>query len=158
VPARDPGVDRFEIVYVGALTVHKGVPLLIDAFRRLDHSDLRLRLVGGVKTRGMRRFIERECAADARISAGPGDPLSALGAARLYVHAAYEDGFAYAPAEALACGVAVVVSEDTGMKELVDPGRTGVVVPTGDARTLAGAIEAAYRGELVRAPTRRPQA
>ncbi len=33
------------------------------------------------------------------------------------------------------------------MKELIDPGRTGLVVPTGDMRALTEAIEAAYRGE-----------
>ncbi|HEY2217620.1 MAG TPA: hypothetical protein VGH21_08985, partial [Solirubrobacteraceae bacterium] len=42
-----PSSDRFEIVYVGSLAVHKGVPLLIDAVRRLAHPDIRLRLVGG---------------------------------------------------------------------------------------------------------------
>ncbi len=65
------------------------------------------------------------------------------------MHPAYEDGFAYAPAEALACGVPVIVSEDTGMKELIDPGVTGMVLPTGDLGTLTETIEAAYRGEIL---------
>ena len=34
--------------------------------------------------------------------AGPGDPLAHLAGASLCVHPAFEDGFAYAPAEALA--------------------------------------------------------
>ncbi len=138
----------FNVVYVGSLTVAKGVPLLIDAFRRLPHADMRLVLVGGWATRGMRRFIERALAEDARISCGPADPLAHLQAARLYVHPSYEDGFAYAPAEALACGVPVLVSEDTGMKELIASPRAGRVLPTGDLEALSEAIEAAYRGEL----------
>ncbi|HTA35244.1 MAG TPA: glycosyltransferase family 4 protein [Solirubrobacteraceae bacterium] len=140
--------DTFDVVYVGSLAVHKGVPLLIDAVRRLPFDDLRLRLVGGWGTRGMRRFVERACAEDSRILAGPGDPQSQLASARLCVHPAFEDGFAYAPAEALASGVPVIVSEDTGMKELIDAPRAGLVVPTGDLDALASAIEAAYRGEL----------
>ena len=64
------------------------------------------------------------------------------------MHPAFEDGFAYAPAEALACGVPVIVSEDTGMKDLIDSPRAGLVIPTGDLDALASAIEAAYRGEL----------
>jgi glycosyltransferase involved in cell wall biosynthesis len=79
---------------------------------------------------------------------GHGDPFSALRTAALYVHPTYNDGFAYAPAEALACGVPVIVSEDTGMKDLIEPGRTGLVLPTGDVGALTQAIEAAYRGEL----------
>ena len=142
------GSGCFEIVYIGSLAVHKGVPLLIDAFRRLGHGDIRLVLVGGWGSRGMRRFIERACAADPRISVGPGDPLPHLRSARLAVHPAYEDGFAYAPAEALACGVPVIVSEDTGMKDLIDSPRSGVIVPTGDLNALAESIDAAYRGEI----------
>ena len=77
------------------------------------------------------------------------DPLPLMRSARLFVHASYSDGFGYAPAEALACGVPVIVSEDTGMKDLLaGSGGLGVVVPTGDRQALAEAIDAAYRGEL----------
>jgi glycosyltransferase involved in cell wall biosynthesis len=141
--------STFDVVYIGSLTVAKGVPLLIDAFRRIPHADMRLVLVGGWRSRGMRRFIEEARAEDPRIEVRPGDPLERLQAARLCVHPAYEDGFAYAPAEALACGVPVIVSEDTGMKELIDPGRSGLIVPTGDIDTLAETIAAAYSGEVL---------
>ena len=144
-----PPVETFNIVYVGSLSVAKGTPLLVDAVRRLPQADIRLHLVGGWATRGMRRFLQRACAEDSRISSAPGDPLPHLHAASLYVHPSYEDGFAYAPAEALACGVPVLVSADTGMKELLGGEREGIVVPTGDLDALAGAIEAAYRGEIL---------
>jgi glycosyltransferase involved in cell wall biosynthesis len=149
VPEATPNPSAtFDVVYVGSLSVAKGVPLLIDAFRRLSHADMRLVLVGGWRSRGMRRFIEEARAQDPRIDVRPGDPLEHLRSARLAVHPAYEDGFAYAPAEALACGVPVIVSEDTGMKELIDPSRNGVIVPTGDLDTLTETIAAAYRGEI----------
>jgi glycosyltransferase involved in cell wall biosynthesis len=139
----------FDIVYVGGLVVHKGVPLLLDAFARLPFPDMRLILIGGWKTRSMRRFIERARAQDPRIDVRPGDPLPHLQDARLCVHPAYEDGFAYAPAEALACGVPLLVSEDTGMKDLIERDRDGLILPTGDPAALAEAIEAAYRGEIL---------
>jgi glycosyltransferase involved in cell wall biosynthesis len=110
---------------------------------------MRLILLGGWGSRGMRRFVQRACARDARIAVRRGDPFAALPAARLSVHPSYEDGFGYAPAEALACGVPVLVSEDTGMKELIEPGRTGAIFPTDDLNALAEAIDAAYRGGLV---------
>jgi glycosyltransferase involved in cell wall biosynthesis len=144
-----PTSTTFDIVFVGRLTVTKGVPLLIDAVRRLEYADLRLHLVGGWGSRGMRRFIEEARACDSRIDVGAGDPLPHLRAARLFVHPTFEDGFAYAPAEALACGVPAIVSEDTGMKELIDAGRNGLILPTGDLSALIEAIEAAYRGEIL---------
>ncbi len=150
-PAGGPSESStFDVVYVGSLLVHKGVPLLLDAFSRLPQQDMRLVLIGGWSTRAMRRHLERARAADPRISIAPGDPLEALQRASLCVHPAYEDGFGYAPAEALACGVPVIVSEDTGMKELITPGRNGVVVATGELGLLAERIDAAYRGELLR--------
>jgi glycosyltransferase involved in cell wall biosynthesis len=141
----------FDVVYVGALTVHKGVPLLVEALSRVAFKDMRLLLVGGPKTRGMRRFLRACSARDPRIVVCPGDPLEHLRSAAVYVHPAYEDGFAYAPAEALACGVPVIVSEDTGMKELIASERDGLVVPTGSPEALAEAIAAAYRGEILAA-------
>jgi len=114
--ARDPrgpglatseGASSFDVVYVGGLTVHKGVPLLVEAFRRTaprGHAPFCSSAAG--KRAGCGAFIEQTCAEDPRVAVRPGDPLPALRRARLYVHAAYEDGFAYAPAEALACGCA----------------------------------------------------
>jgi glycosyltransferase involved in cell wall biosynthesis len=151
-PASTPkSSSTFDIVYCGSLLVHKGVPLLIDAVRRLGYDDLRLVLVGGWKTRAMRRFIQGACREDPRIGVRPGDALPWFHSARLCVHPAYEDGFAYAPAEAMACGVPVIVSEDTGMKELIEPGRDGLILPTGSVDALAQAIEASYRGEILHA-------
>jgi glycosyltransferase involved in cell wall biosynthesis len=149
-PAPEPRTSAtFDIVYVGALSVAKGTPLLIDAVRRLQHAELRLVLVGGAGTRGMRRFIERAVAGDARIEVRRGDPLRHLQAARLCVHPTYSDGFGYAPAEALACGLPVILSEDTGMKDLIVPGRDGLILPTGDLGALTEAIDCAYRGEVL---------
>jgi glycosyltransferase involved in cell wall biosynthesis len=141
--------DTFDFVYVGSLTVHKGIPLLLDAFAQLPHADARLVLVGGWKSRAMRLHIERAIAADPRVAVAPGDPLPHLRAAGAYVHPAYEDGFAYAPAEALACGVPVIVSEDTGMKDMLGQEGRGVVIATGDRDALAEAMQAAYRQELL---------
>jgi glycosyltransferase involved in cell wall biosynthesis len=150
VPDHSSGKSStFDIVYVGALTVDKGVPLLIDAVRRVPYTDLRLVLVGGWKTRAMRRLVEGAIARDSRIAVSAIDPLACLRSSRLYVHPAYSDGFSYSAAEALACGVPVIVSEDTGMKDLISTDRDGLVLPTGDLDALTEAIEAAYRGEIL---------
>src|SRR5207237_8764061 len=71
-PHRAPDSSTFDIVYCGSLLVHKGVPLLVDAFRRMPGDDLRLVLVGGWKTSSMRRFIERARREDPRISVEAG--------------------------------------------------------------------------------------
>lgn len=62
--------------------------------------------------------------------------------------AAHEDGHADVPAEAPARGVAVIVSEDTCIRELVDPPRTGLILPTDALDALTKAIAAADRGAM----------
>jgi glycosyltransferase involved in cell wall biosynthesis len=143
----EPKSSTFNVVYVGMLSVHKGVPLLIDSFRQLPHDDLRLVLVGGWGTRGMRRFVQNACAQDPRIMVRPGDPLPHLLQAGVYVHPSYSEGCSYAPGEALASGVPLIISEDSGMNECIvhDPRRYWVV-PTGDLHALTEAIDASYGG------------
>lgn len=146
----EPTAPTFDVVFTGSLRVHKGVPLLIDSFRRLPHKDLRLKLVGGWGSRGMRRFVTSACAEDRRITVCPGDPLPHLLQAGVYAHVSYEEGCTYAPAEAAACGVPLILTEDSSMVTEYVPGLVKCrVVPTGDADAITEAIDAAYRGNWV---------
>jgi glycosyltransferase involved in cell wall biosynthesis len=155
-PKLDAGRSTFRVVYTGGLTVVKGVALLIDAFSALNEPDAELVLVGYTGTRGMRRFVAERCAADRRITTAPGDPLPQLRQASLYVHPSYQDGFAYAVAEALACGVPAIVTEDTGAKELITPGINGEIIPTDDPDALRAALQRALtaRGQVVQTANR----
>jgi glycosyltransferase involved in cell wall biosynthesis len=134
-PREEHDDQTCRVLYVGALTVSKGVPVLLEAFRRL-RGDAELVLVGGWSSRGMHRYVQAALAADSRIRVAPGDPLAELRRADVLVHPSFSDGFGYAPMEALACGVPVVVTEDTGMKEHVRDGIDGWVVPTGSVNDL----------------------
>jgi glycosyltransferase involved in cell wall biosynthesis len=75
--------------------------------------------------------------------------LPHLQQADVYVHPSYEDGFAYAPMEALACGVPVIVTQDTGMKEHVNEGVNGFVIPTGNVAAIAERLKAIRHTPLV---------
>lgn len=147
VKRQEDGV--FRVVYSGSLTVVKGIPVLLEAFSRLPGRHCELILVGGSATRGMRKYLEAWKQRDSRIRIAPGDPLPHLHRASVYVHPSYEDGFAYAPMEALACGVPAIVTEDTGMKEHIRPGANGYVVPTGDWEALLDQLNSLQKTSLV---------
>jgi glycosyltransferase involved in cell wall biosynthesis len=68
------------------------------------------------------------------------DPKAVAGyyqAADVYVHAARADTFPNTVLEALACGIPVVATAVGGIPEQVEDGRTGFLVPVGDAPALA---------------------
>ena len=98
----------------------------------------------------MRLFMEDWLRRDLDITMAPGDPLPVLHQADVFVHPTYEDGFGYAPMEALACGVPVIATEDTGMKEYIVDGTNGFVVPTGDSDAILDRLHDIVRHPLAR--------
>lgn len=139
VPPQRVASEVFTMIYVGRLEATKGVPLLLQAFSQLNEKNISLILVGGFASDAMEKLVRTAQAKDARILLTHGDPLPFLHRADLLVHPSYEDGLALAPLEALACGVPVVVSEDTGMKEFVSEAN-GKIVPTGDLAALVESL------------------
>lgn len=131
---RKPHPEGLKVaVFVGSLSPFKGVPFLVEAFRDTPGASLRLLLIGGWASRGMREWLEDARRRDPRLSWTEGDPVPHLETASIAFHPAWEDGWAYAPAEALAAGLPVVVSDHTGMREIVEE-VPGSVLPTGDAK------------------------
>lgn len=142
-PGSKPDDGVFRIVYLGALTVAKGVPLLLEAFERFKDRPAELTLVGGTSTRPMRRYMDERQRRDPRVKIAPGDPLPHLHRADVCVHPSWEDNWAYACAEAIACGVPLILTADTGAKELIREGENGWVVPTGDSDAILNRLREA---------------
>ncbi len=68
------------------------------------------------------------------------DPVQPfLAALDLYMHPALMEGFGIAVVEAMAMGKAVVATTTGGLPEVVAQGETGLLVPPGDAESLAEA-------------------
>ena len=149
-PMTKPSDGIFRVVYVGRLDATKGIPLLLKAFSRLPIKDALLTLVGGWSSRVMKKHVQTYQRYDKRIQVAPGDPLPVLQEADVLVHPSYEDGFAYAPMEALACGVPVIVTQDTGMKEHVAEGINGYVTATGSCDQLIERMEYIARRPLAK--------
>ena len=131
---------EFRIIFIGRVDITKGVHILREALQMLDIKNIKLIVLGGTTTRGMNRYIKEWVQEDSRVSCYYGDPGKELPLADVMVHPTYEDGFALAPLEAICCGVPVVVTDHTGMKDYVEEGKNGYVIPAGDAKSLAERI------------------
>ncbi len=146
-PPQRPDDGIFRVVSTGFLSPAKGIPLLLEAFHRLT-GPAELTLVGHAWTKSMQRFMGEWQRREPRLRIAPGDPLPHLQRADAYVHPSFQEGFGYAPMEALACDVPVIVTEDTGMKEHVHEGENGYVVSTGNWESILERLRSIQRNPL----------
>lgn len=135
--------EPFSALYVGQINVLKGIPYLFDAWSRFtERRDSKLVLCGGTSAT-MQRLLPRWELSDVR---RPGfvDPLPYYRDASVFVFPSLSDGFGKAPLEAMSCGCPVIVTENTGMADLLTDGQNGYVIPPGDADAIAERIEHLY--------------
>lgn len=132
------------VCYVGSLDLRKGFPYLLRAIRLMGADRVSLEIMGATGDRCCRRLFARE-RVGLRFKCHPGDPIPAYHAAEIFVLPTLEDGSPFAAAEAMACGLPVIVTENCGAAEWVRPGHTGWIVPAKNAEALAGALEDALR-------------
>ena len=88
--------------------------------------------------------VERIGRAEVRFVAFVSDPKAVARyyqAADIYVHAARAENFPITVLEALACGTLVVATAVGGIPEQIEDGKTGFLVPPGDAEAMAARIE-----------------
>jgi glycosyltransferase involved in cell wall biosynthesis len=148
----EAGASTF--VFVGRLTAQKAPLLLIDALAEVVARGLDVRLV-------LAGDGELRSATEARIRArGLEDRVEITGwideeevrrrivASRCLVLPSFAEGLPVVIMEALALGRPVVSTYVGGIPELVRPGENGWLVPAGDAKALADAME-----EVSRTPT-----
>jgi glycosyltransferase involved in cell wall biosynthesis len=133
------GRDGFLFLFCGATIRRKGFDLLLAAFDRVagEAPAARLRVVG---PRGDAAGLLDGRTGERITVAGPvSQPALAeeLRRADCLVLPSRNDSYGMVVAEALACGLPVLISEMVGAKELVASGSNGWIVPAGDAAALA---------------------
>jgi glycosyltransferase involved in cell wall biosynthesis len=158
-PARDRGEMRTSlglgpetvaIGIVGGIQEWKGQAVVLEAFARArqNHPELRLLVVGGVHRAGeeyARRLEERvrQLGLESAVifTGFRSDVPDLMNALDVVVHASVRpEPFGRVILEGMLLGKPVIAAAAGGVPEFVDEGRTGFLVPPGDAEALAGAI------------------
>lgn len=145
--------DEFVIGFIGNMRPVKGAHVLLDAVRGIDAS-LRIRcvLVGETLDPRVEEMLRDPALRDRVDVRGYVPDASALMREFdvLAVPSLQGEGLSKAAIEAMAQRVPVVASASGGLVELIEDGVSGRLVPPGDARALARALE-----ELARDPSAR---
>lgn len=143
------------ILTVGSLKRAKNHALLLRAFARLDRKDARLLILGDGPLRGELQALAADLGIARRLVM-PGfalDPWPYYASADLFVLSSDWEGLPMVLIEALAAGLPIVSTDcPSGPREMLDGGRFGTLVPTGDEAGLAAAMAKALQAPGVPRP------
>lgn len=156
-PVGAPVKGRFDIVFIGSVGLHKGVPYLLEAYRQFRHPAKSLTLIGAV----MEPFVpllEKLLTPGVRVL-GPQPShviQETLSRSHSFVLPSIDEGFGLVIAEAMACGCSVICSDAVGGADLVDDGRDGFVVKSKNPEAIISkwemlACDESLRSDLSRA-------
>ena len=152
--------DRWDVVYVGRLSEHKNVDLLLEAVALASDSigrDVRSCIVGdGPEREDLERLAESLDVGDhvdfEGFVAEDDDVIARIKAASVFVLPSFREGFPNTILEANACGVPSIVVDhpENGSTAVVEDGVTGFIT-TPNAEAIADSIVRVLTDEGLRA-------
>lgn len=145
-----PGLKRddvFRVIQVGAVNLRKGVVTALSAFADFKAADAQMWFVGGT-LEGSEIETVAEKFLSPRVQFIKPVPQLELNdfyqQSSVFVLASLEDGFGMVVAQAMACGLPVIVTENVGARDLVQDGINGFVVPVGAPEVIADRLRYLY--------------
>lgn len=142
-PVGEPDPQAFTVLFVGSVSIRKGLPYLLQAFARLRHPNKRLKIVGAIADDLRPLLPSLPTQGVDFLGAVPNTELAGhYSRADVMVLPSLEEGLALVMAEAMACGCPVVASENTGARNLYEDGVEGRIVEIRSTHAILQALEA----------------
>jgi len=123
--------NKFRVVYVGALSMRKGIHYLIQAFNFLNIKNSELVLIGK-KCEETEKLLFKYRFNDKIIQTGiisRSEIRAWLSSSDVFVLPSIEDGYGLVILEAQACGLPVIATVNTGSLESIQDGINGFIIP-----------------------------
>jgi glycosyltransferase involved in cell wall biosynthesis len=130
--------NGLNVLFIGAVGLRKGVPYLLEALRALRGVPLRCRLIGAVEVYSP-WLAEHVGSAEVMGSVPRSEIMRMYDWADVFVLPSICEGSAIVTYEALACGLPVITTPNSG--SVVRHGVDGFVVPIRDADAIASRLQ-----------------
>jgi glycosyltransferase involved in cell wall biosynthesis len=130
--------DVFRILFVGTVCIRKGVQYLLEAVSqlKLPNAELCIRGADAPETAQLLRAY-RGSIPLRRVEPAPRAAMKDLySQASVFVLPSVEDGFGLVICQAMACGVPVIASRNSGGPDVITDGRDGVLVDARSSRAI----------------------
>ena len=132
----------FDILFIGAKSLRKGLHYLIDAFHKFEHPNKRLHVVGS--DTNDKEFFKNKLKHENIIVYGHINHLKLndiINKCHVFVMASIEDGYGLVVLQAAAAGCPIIVSENAGASDFVTKNKCGFVVPARNTNTIADKLQ-----------------
>jgi len=144
--SREKPKDKFRVLFVGQISLRKGVPYLLEAWKKLALKNAELVLVGKVFPE-MNSILKQYCQEMRNISVKGFVPYSKMSeeynSVNLFVFPSLEEGSALVTYEAMACGLPVITTFNSGSQ--IREGKEGFVVPIRNFEIIAERMNYFYK-------------
>ena len=143
-PVAEPAVGQFNILYVGAMSLQKGIQYLVQAYQQINHPNKSLTFVGAPSQELIQMLKMRNLWTEDTKVLGhvPQTELkNIMSRSHVMVLPSVQDGFGMVMAQAMACACPVIASFNTGGEDLFTDGDEGYIVPIRDVNALVTRLQ-----------------
>lgn len=138
-PVDKPATNCFDVLFVGGMSLQKGVQYLIQAFQKINHAAKTLTFVGVpspdliamFRNRGMWPLNTRVLGHVPQV-----ELKKIMSRSHVLVLPSIQEGMAMVMAQAMACGCPIIASRNTGAEDLFVDSQQGYIVPIRDVNAL----------------------
>ncbi len=124
--------DVFRVVFAGGMTLRKGVHYLLRAFSELKLPNSELLLVGSLRDE-MKPFFKKYEGNFKWIGRVPQKELyKHYSQGSVFAIMSIEEGLALVQPQAMACGLPIIATTNTGAEDIVRNGKDGFIIPIRD--------------------------
>jgi len=133
VPKED---NVFRVIYVGAMSLQKGVHYLLQAFFELKLPKSELLLIGKMNNE-MKQFFRKYEGNYRWIGHKPKKELYRYySQGSVFVMPSIQEGLAMVQVQAMACGLPIICTTNTGGEDLIENGKEGFIIPIRNVEKL----------------------
>lgn len=144
IPKED---DIFRVIFVGGLTLRKGIHYLLQAFAELNLQNSELLLIGSISPE-IKPFLKECQEGCSYFGKMPHLELyKQFSQGSVFVMPSIEEGLAMVIPQAMACGLPVICTINTGGSDIIREGKEGFIVPIRDVEALKEKITYLYDHE-----------
>jgi len=137
--------DIFRVIYVGIMSLQKGIPYLLQALAPLKLTNFELWLIGSVQPE-IREFLAKYEGHYHYLGTIPRSELYRYySQGSVFVLGSIQEGFGLVQAQAMACGLPVIATTNTGAEDLFSDGAEGFIVPIRDPEAIRDRVLKLYQ-------------